>query len=109
MNPDFRRLLTSLPTWPLALVLVAGIGAVAALTANGPPRNVRSNPLVYANGEPLPDGQWSVLCIDEVAYLEVLLPVAHEGDPILRATVLPKLRTNGLPETCRVPTARGAE
>jgi hypothetical protein len=80
MNPNFRRLLTSLPTWPLALVLVAGIGAVAALTADGPSRNARGNPLVDANGE-----------------------------RILQVSVVPKLRTNGLPETCRVPTARGAE
>jgi hypothetical protein len=109
VNPALRRLLTSLPAWPLALVLVAGIGAVAALTADAPPRNVRSNPLVYANGESRPGGQWSVLCIDGVAYLEVLLPPAYEDEPVRRVSVLPKLRANRLPETCKVPTAREAE
>jgi hypothetical protein len=109
MNAYLRRVLTSPPVWPLALVLVAGIGAVAALTADGPLWNARGNPLVYANGESRPDGQWSVLCIDGVAYLEVALPVARNGEPALQFGVVPKLRGNGLPDTCTVPTARGAK
>ena len=37
------------------------------------------------------------------------LPFASPGEPVLQATVLPKLRGNGLPETWKVATVRGTE
>ena len=74
----------------------SAIIAVAAVVTQGaePPTAV-DNPLVFANGEPVPDGHWSVLCIDGVAYLEIASPRGH--------AVVPKYRKNGLLERCALP------
>ena len=96
MNPTLRSLLAPSRLWPLTAVLAVGIGVVAALVA---PVAVRQKaidtPLVYANGEPVPKGRWSALCIDGVAYLEIVSPHGH--------AVLPKRRRNGLVERCAPP------
>jgi hypothetical protein len=80
----------------LVTVLAVGIIVVAAVVAPVavPPKAV-DNPLVYADGEPVPNGRWSVLCIDGVAYLEIVSPLGH--------TVIPKRRRNGLVERCAPP------
>ena len=96
MNLTLRKLLAPSRIWPLAAVLAVGIIVVAALAAPvaDPPKAV-DNPLVYANGRPVPKGRWSVLCIDGVAYLEIALPHGH--------AVLSKHRRNGLVERCVPP------
>jgi hypothetical protein len=85
--------------WFLALLVAIATLAVGALTVDDRPPTARGNSLVYANGEALPDGQWSVLCIDGVSYLEI---VTQRG-----WAVLPKMRRNGLPEACTAPASGG--
>ena len=96
MNATLRILLAQYRLWLLAAVLAVGTILVAALTApvTAPPKAV-DNPLVYANGESVPNGRWSALCIDGVVYLEIALPLGH--------TVTPKRRGNGLVERCAPP------
>jgi hypothetical protein len=96
MNATLRSLLAPPRLWPLAAVLTAGIITIAALASPAavPPKAV-DNPLVYANGESVPKGHWSALCIDGVAYLEIALPLGH--------TVIPKRRGSGLVERCGPP------
>jgi hypothetical protein len=96
MNAALRNFLAPSGLWPLAMVLAVGIIAVARLTAPAAatPKAV-DNPLIYASGEPVAEGRWSVLCIDAVAYLEIASPHGH--------TVLPKYRQNGLVERCSPP------
>ena len=77
-------------------MLAVGIIVVAALAAPAAaPLKAVDNPLVYADGETVPNGHWSVLCIDGVAYLEIVSPHGH--------AVVPKLRRNGLVERCAPP------
>jgi hypothetical protein len=82
--------------WPLAAVLAIGIIALAAVVtpAAEPPKAV-NNPLVSANGEAVPGGHWSVLCIDGVAYLQILSPQGQAA--------VPKYRKNGLIARCDPP------
>jgi hypothetical protein len=96
MNQALRRLLSPPRVWPLATLLALGIIAAATVfcpVADSP--NAVNNPLVYANGESVPDGRWSVLCVDGVAYLEIAFPQGH--------TVVPKYRKNGLVARCELP------
>jgi hypothetical protein len=85
--------------WLLALLVAIATLAVGALTAGGRPPSARGNPLAYANGEPVPGGQWSLLCIDGVSYLEIVTPRGWAA--------LPKVRRNGLPEACTAPPSGG--
>jgi hypothetical protein len=85
--------------WLLPLLVAIATLAVGALTAGGRPPSARGNPLVYASGERVPGGQWSLLCIDGVSYLEI---VTQRG-----WAALPKVRRNGLPEGCRAPAPGG--
>ena len=96
MNVTLRSRLAPSRLWPLAAVLATGIIVVAALAspAAAPPRAV-DNPLVFSDGEPVPNGRWSALCIDGVAYLEIVSPHGH--------AVVPKRRGNGLVERCAPP------
>ena len=96
MSATLRSLLAPSRLWPLAAGLAVGIIVVVVLAtpAAAPPKAV-ANPLVYANGESVPNGRWSALCIDGVAYLEIALPLGH--------TVIPKRRRNGLVERCAPP------
>jgi hypothetical protein len=97
MNAALRNLLAPSGVWPLAVVLAVGLIVVARLTmpAAATPKAI-DNPLVYADGEPVPKGRWSVLCIDGVAYMEIVFPHGQ--------AVVPKVRTNGLVERCAPPT-----
>ena len=96
MNAALRQLLAPSGVWPLATLLALGIIAVAAVICPAAePPNAVDNPLVYADGESVPDGRWSVLCIDGVAYLEIVSPRGH--------AVVPKLRKNGLVARCELP------
>jgi hypothetical protein len=97
MNTTLRSLLAPSGIWPLAAVLAVGLIVVARLTtpAAATPKAI-DNPLVYADGEPVPKGRWSVLCIDGVAYLEIVSPHGQ--------AVVPKVRKNGLVERCVPPT-----
>jgi hypothetical protein len=96
MSRVLRQLLAPSGLWPLTAVLTVGIITVAALAspASAPLKAV-DNPLVYANGESVPNGRWSALCIDGVAYLEIVTPRGH--------AVVPKRRGNGLVERCAPP------
>jgi len=96
MNATLRSLLAPSRLWLLAAVLVVGIIVVAALAAPvaAHPKSV-DNPLVYSNGEPVPNGRWSTLCIDGVAYLEIVSPHGQ--------AVVAKRRGNGLVERCAPP------
>jgi len=85
--------------WLLALLVAIATLAVGALTAGGSSPGAHDDPLVYANGEPVAGGQWSLLCIDGVSYLEI---VTQRG-----WAALPKVRRNGLPEGCRAPAPGG--
>jgi hypothetical protein len=85
--------------WLLALLVAIATLAVGALTAGGSASSAQGNPLVYANGEPVPDGQWSLLCIDGVSYVEIQSPRGR--------VVLPKVRRNGLPDPCTAPPSGG--
>ncbi len=96
MNDALRNLLAPSGLWSLAAVLAVGIivfGALASPAAA--PLKAVDNPLVYANGETVPKGRWSALCIDGVAYLEIVSPHGH--------AVVPKRRRNGLVERCAPP------
>jgi hypothetical protein len=96
MSHPWRRLLAPSRLWPLAALVAIGIIALAAVVtpAAEPPKAV-NNPLVYANGEAVTDGHWSVVCIDGVAYLQILSP---QG-----LSIVPKYRKNGLAERCDPP------
>ena len=96
MNATPRRLLAPSRLWLLAAVLAVGIIVVAASASPvaDPPKAV-DNPLVYSDGEPVPNGRWSALCIDGVTYLEIVSPHGH--------AVVPKRRGNGLVERCAPP------
>jgi hypothetical protein len=95
MNQVLRRLLAPPRVWPLATLLALGIIAAAAVFCRAAePPNAVDNPLVYANGESVPDGRWSVLCIDGVAYLEIVSSRGH--------VVVPKYRKNGLLSRCEL-------
>ena len=92
----WRRLCSPLALWSGMALVVAGVIAIAAVvTRDTEPRKVVDNPLVFVNSEPVPDGRWSVLCIDGLAYLEIASPRGH--------VVLPKYRKNGLLERCALP------
>jgi hypothetical protein len=96
MNPSLRQLLAPARVWPLAMLLALGIIALAVVlcpAAEVP--DAVDNPLVYANGEAVPDGRWSVLCIDGAAYLEIDSPRGR--------TVVPKYRGNGSVARCALP------
>ena len=67
----------------------------AVVTPAAEPERLVDAPLVYADGKSVPDGHWSVLCIDGVAYLEIASPRGY--------AVVPKLRKNGLVARCTVP------
>ena len=96
MTGPWRRLCSPSALWSGMALVVIGVIAVAALvTQGGEPPPVVDNPLVFANGEPVPDGSWSVLCIDGVAYLAIATARGH--------SVLPKYRKNGLIERCALP------
>lgn len=96
MSHSWRQLLASSRLWPLAALLAIGIIALAAMVtpAAEPPKAV-NNPLVYADGKALPDGRWLVLCIDGVAYLQILSPQGQ--------AVVPKFRKSGLIARCDPP------
>ena len=51
--------------------------------------------LESTDGKSVPDGRWSLLCIDGVSYLEIASPRGH--------AVVPKLRKNGLVARCEPP------
>ena len=89
MSHPWRQLLAPSRLWTLAALLAIGIIALAAVVtpAAEPPKAV-NNPLVYADGKSVPDGHWSVLCIEGVAYLQILSPRGQ--------AVVPKYRKNGL-------------
>ena len=96
MNASLRQRLAPARVWPIAMLLAVGIIALAVvLCPAGPVPNAVGNPLVYANGEAVPDGRWSVLCIDGVAYLEI--------DSAMVQTVVPKFRSNGRLARCALP------
>ena len=96
MSATLRSFLAPSRLWPLAAALAVGIIVVAALVASvAVPSKAVDNLLVYADGEPVPNGRWSVLCIDGVAYLEIVSPHGH--------AVVPKRRGNGLVERCAPP------
>ena len=96
MSHRFRQFLAPSRLWPLAALLAIGIIALAAVVtpAAQPPKAV-NNPLVYGDGTSVPNGHWSVLCIDGVAYLQILFPQGQ--------AVVPKYRTNGLIARCDPP------
>jgi hypothetical protein len=96
MSHPFGQLLAPSRLWPLAALLATGIIALAAVvTPAAEPPKVRNNPLVFADGEAVSDGHWSVLCIDGVAYLQILSPQGQ--------AVVPKYRKNGLIVRCDPP------
>ena len=93
MSYPWRQLLAPSRLWPLAAFLAIGIIALAAVvTPAAEPPKVMNNPLVYADGEAVPEGRWSVLCIDGVAYLQIFSPQGQ--------AVVPKYRKNGLVARC---------
>jgi hypothetical protein len=98
MNDSLRQLLAPSRVWPLATLLALGIIALAvALCPAAVVTEAVGNRLVYADGEPVPDGRWSVLCIDGLAYLEIDAPRGR--------AVLPKHRRNGTVARCAPPAA----
>jgi hypothetical protein len=96
MSHPLSQVLAPSRLWPLAALLATGIVAVAAVVtpAAEPPKAV-NNPLVYADGEAVASGHWSVLCIDGVAYLRIASPQGQ--------SVVPKYRKNGLVARCDPP------
>jgi hypothetical protein len=97
MTPWLPQRLALPVLWLLALLVAIATLAVGALTVDDRPPTARGNSLVYANGEPVPGGQWSVLCIDGVSYVEIQSPRGW--------VILPKVRRNGLPEACDLRAA----
>jgi len=96
MSQPWRQLLAPSRLWPLAALLAIGIIAFAAVvTPAAEPPTVVNNPLVFANGEAVLGGRWSVLCIEGMAYLQILSPQGQ--------AVVPKYRKNGLVERCDPP------
>ena len=96
MNQALRQLLAPSGIWPAATLLALGIIAIAALvTPAVEPEGPVDAPLVYADGRPVPDGRWSVLCIGGVAYLEIASPRGY--------AVVARLRKNGLVARCEPP------
>ena len=96
MNASLHQRLAPARVWPLAMLLALGIIALAVVLCPAAVMNEPvDNPLVYANGEAVPDGRWSVLCIDGVAYLEI--------DSAMVQTVVPKFRSNGRLARCALP------
>jgi len=96
MNQALRQLLAPSGVWPAATLLALGIIGIAALvTPAAEPERLVDAPLVYADGRSVPDGRWSTLCIDGIAYLEVASPEGY--------AVVPKLRRNGLVARCEPP------
>ena len=96
MNASLRQRLAPARIWPLATLLALGIIALAVvLCPVAPVPGAVGNPLVYANGEAVSDGRWSVLCIDGVAYLEIDSPRGQ--------AVVPKFRSNGRVARCALP------
>lgn len=96
MSQLWRQLFAPDRLWLPATLLVLAMVALAnwVTPAAAPPRSME-NPLVFANGESVPDGHWSVLCIDGVAYLEIASPRSQ--------AVMPKVRENGLIARCDPP------
>ena len=90
MSRALRQLLAPSGLWSAATLPALGIIAVAAV-----PARMVDEPLVYTDGEAVPEGHWSVLCIDGTAYLEIDSPRGY--------AVVPKLRNNGLVARCAVP------
>jgi hypothetical protein len=96
MNASLRQRLAPARVWPLAMLLALGIIALAVVFCPGAEvPDAIGNPLVYANGEAVPDGRWSVLCIDGIAYLEIDSARGHR--------VVPKFRSNGRVARCALP------
>ena len=96
MTHPLRQLLAPSGLWSAATLLALGTIAIAAVVAPAAePERLVNAPLVYADGEAVPDGHWSVLCIDGVAYLEIDSPRGY--------AVVPKLRENGRVARCKVP------
>ena len=96
MKAPWRRFFTNSALWSGMALVVVGVIAVAAVVTRGTePPKVVDNPLVFVNSAPVPDGHWSVLCIDGLAYLDVASPRGH--------VILPKYRKNGLLERCALP------
>jgi hypothetical protein len=96
MNTSLRQLLAPARVGPLAMLLALGIIALAVVFCPAAPvPGAVDNPLVTANGQAVPDGRWSVLCIDGVAYLEIDSPRGQ--------TVLPNYRSNGRVARCGLP------
>ena len=96
MNQALRHLLAPSGLWSAATLLALGVIAVAAVVTPAPdPARMVDEPLVYTDGEAVPDGHWSVLCIDGVSYLEITTSRGH--------AVVPKLRKNGLVARCEPP------
>ena len=96
MNQVLRQLLAPSGVWPAATLLALGVIAVTAvITPAAESAGMVDEPLVYTDGEAVPDGHWSVLCIDGVSYLEIATPRGY--------AVVPKLRENGLVARCTLP------
>jgi hypothetical protein len=96
MSNRWPQLLAPSRLWPLAALLVIGIIALAAvITPAAEPPEAVNNPLVFANGEAVTGGRWSVLCIEDVAYLQILFPQGQ--------AVVPRYRKNGLVAWCDSP------
>jgi hypothetical protein len=96
MSHAISPLLAPPRLWLLATSLALGVIALAAAfcpVAETP--NAVDNTLVYANGQPVPNGRWSLLCIEGVAYLEIS---SSHG-----RFVVPKYRKNGLVARCALP------
>jgi hypothetical protein len=93
-----RRLVLRSPQigWGLATGVVLAIILAAALVTparrDTPQAAAVEQPLRFANGALLPGGRWSVLCIDGVAYLQIIAPQGQ--------AIVPKHRRNGLIERC---------
>jgi hypothetical protein len=99
MNHALSQLLAPPRLWLLATSLALGVialGAAFCPVAETP--NAVDNSLVYANGQPVLTGRWSMLCIDGVAYLEIS---SSHG-----RFVVPKYRQNGLVARCALPAGR---
>jgi hypothetical protein len=96
MRRVLRQLFAPSGLWAaLTMLALGGIAIAIVVTPTAEPARMVDNPLVYANGESVPKGRWSVLCIDGVAYLQIASPPGH--------AVVPKRRGNGLVERCAPP------